>query len=47
MHFHIGFIEFCVFVAYYIILKAFLLVLNLETRRAGVTIPAAVSGLLN
>lgn len=46
MHFHIGFMEFLVFAFYYLILKAFLLVINIETRRSGMKIPAGVSGLL-
>lgn len=46
MHFHIGFLEFLVFAAYYFILKAILLVINLETRRNGLKTPAGVSGLL-
>ena len=45
MHFHIGFAEFVVFALYYVILKAFLQILNLETRRNGWHVPAAVSGL--
>jgi hypothetical protein len=47
VHFHIGAAEFIVFFCYYIIAKAFILLINLEARRAGVTIPAAVSGLLS
>ncbi len=46
MHFHIGAMEFIVFAAYYIILKAVLCLINIETRRAGLKVPAAVSGLL-
>ena len=45
MHLHIGFMEFLVFVFYYLILKAFLQLLNIEARRNGWTIPAGVSGL--
>ena len=45
MHFHIGFLEFLVFALYYFILKAALAILNLETRRNGWHVPAAVSGL--
>ncbi len=45
MHFHIGFMEFLVVALYYFILKAFLQILNLETRRNGWHVPAAVSGL--
>lgn len=46
MHFHIGFMEFMVFALYYFILKAILLVINIETRRSGMKVPAGVSGLL-
>lgn len=46
MHVHIGFLEFVTFALYYIILKAFIQFINIETRRAGLTTPAAVSGLL-
>lgn len=45
MHFHIGFAEFLVFALYYVILKAFLQILNIETRRNKLHVPAAVSGL--
>lgn len=45
MHVHIGLMEFLVFVFYYVILKAFLQILNIETRRNGWHVPAAVSGL--
>lgn len=45
MHFHIGFAEFFVFALYYFILKAILAILNIETRRNGWHVPAAVSGL--
>lgn len=41
----IGFFEFLVFALYYVILKALIQLINLETRRNGLTIPAAVSGL--
>lgn len=46
MHVHIGFMEFLVFTMYYIILKAVLQFINVETRRMGYHVPAAVSGLL-
>jgi hypothetical protein len=46
MHFHIGAMEFLVFVAYYFILKAILLVINLECRRSGHRTSAGVTGLL-
>lgn len=42
----VGFFEFLVFVMYYIILKAIIQLINLETRRNGLLVPAAVSGLL-
>lgn len=41
----IGFFEFLVFALYYVILKALIQLINLETRRNGLTVPAAVSGL--
>ena len=47
MHFHIGFLEFLVWALYYVIFKAFVMLLNLETRRNGWHVPAAVSGLLS
>jgi len=47
MHFHIGFAEFLVFVLYYILLKALVCVANLEFRRNGLHVPAAVSGLFS
>lgn len=47
MHFHIGAAEFLVFALYYIILKAVLMLVNIETRRNGMHVPAAVSGLLS
>lgn len=46
MHLHVGFAEFLVFALYYVILKAAVQLLNVETRRAGMHIPAGVSGLL-
>lgn len=46
MHTHIGFMEFLVFALYYVILKALIQFINVETRRNGYTIPAGVSGLL-
>jgi hypothetical protein len=47
VHFHIGFMEFLVFALYYVILKAILQIINIETRRNGWHVPAAVSGLYN
>ncbi len=47
VHFHIGFMEFAVFALYYLILKAFLQIINIETRRAGLHLPAALSGLFS
>jgi hypothetical protein len=41
----VGFFEFLVFALYYVIFKALIQLINLETRRNGLTIPAAVSGL--
>lgn len=46
MHVHIGFMEFLVFTLYYVILKALIQFINIETRRNGFHVPAAVSGLL-
>jgi hypothetical protein len=43
---HIGFMEFLVFALYYVILKAVIQFINIETRRNNLTIPAGVSGLL-
>jgi hypothetical protein len=45
-HLHIGLLEFITFALYYIILKAVLQFINVETRRNGFHVPAAVSGLL-
>jgi len=45
MHFHIGFLEFLVWALYYVIFKAAVAVINIETRRNGWHVPAAVSGL--
>lgn len=47
MHLHIGFIELIIFGLYYTIWKAVLLLINLETRRNKIHVPAAVSGLLS
>lgn len=46
MNLHIGLVEFLVFAMYYIILKALIQLINIECRRAGLHLPAAVSGLL-
>jgi len=43
-HFHIGFFEFLVWVAYYLIWKAVIMFINLEARRGRLHIPAGVSG---
>lgn len=43
----IGLFEFLVFMGYYLIAKAVLLLINIEARRNGLTIPAAVSGLFS
>lgn len=47
MHFHIGLMELIVFGCYYIIVKAIVLIVNLELRRNKIHVPAAVSGLLS
>jgi hypothetical protein len=44
---HIGVAGFAVFVLYMIIYKAAVQLLNVETRRNGMHVPAAISGLLN
>lgn len=46
MHWDIGLAGFVAFLAYYILAKALLQLVNLESRRAGWKLPAAVSGLL-
>jgi hypothetical protein len=46
MHIHIGFLEFVTFALYYVILKAFIQFINIETRRSGSTVLAGVTGLL-
>lgn len=46
MHLHIGLAEFLVFALYYVLVKALIQFINLETRRNGWTVPAGVSGLL-
>jgi hypothetical protein len=46
-HFHIGFFEFLVFAMYYAILKAVFLLINIESRRGKLHVPAAVSGLFS
>lgn len=45
MHVHIGFMEFLVFALYYVILKAGIQLLNIESRRTGSKVLAGVSGL--
>jgi hypothetical protein len=47
MHFHIGAAELFVFALYYVLLKAILLLINIEFRRNQIHVPAAVSGLLS
>jgi hypothetical protein len=47
MHFHIGLVEFMIFAAYYFLLKAIILFVNLEARRNKWHVPAGVSGLLS
>ena len=46
MHLHIGLMEFVVFALYYVILKVIVQLINIETRRLGLHVPAGVSGLL-
>lgn len=46
MFFHSVFLEFLKFVAFWIILKAVIQVLNIEARRTGLSVLAGVSGLL-
>jgi hypothetical protein len=45
MHWDIGMAGFIAFVCYMIIYKGLIQLINLETRRSGKTIPAALSGL--
>lgn len=45
MFFHSVFLEFIKFCAFYIILKAFIQLINLEARRSGLHVLSAVSGL--
>lgn len=45
MHFHVGFAEFLVFAAYYVILKMFLLLINIEARRNGNKTVSGIAGL--
>jgi hypothetical protein len=47
VHFHIGFLEWVVFLMYYLITKAIFCLINLETRRNNLHVPAAVSGLFS
>lgn len=47
MHVHVGILELLIFGLYYTIWKAILLLINLETRRNKIHVPAAVSGLLS
>lgn len=42
----VGVIEFLIFALYYVLLKALIQFINLETRRNGWHVPAGVSGLL-
>lgn len=46
-HFHIGFFEFLVFAMYYVLMKALILLINIESRRGRLHVPSAVSGLLS
>lgn len=45
-HVHVGLMEFVVWALYFVIFKAMMHVINVETRRAGFHVPAGVSGLL-
>lgn len=45
MFFHSVFLEFVKFCAFYIILKALIQLLNIEARRTGLSLLAAVSGI--
>lgn len=47
MHVHIGLLEFLVFSGYYFLLKALLLLINLEFRRNKKKTPAAVAGIFS
>jgi hypothetical protein len=47
LHFHIGFFEFLMWVAYYLIFKALVVIINIEARRNQWHIPAAVAGLFS
>ena len=46
-HFHIGFFEFLVWLMYYFIAKALFLLINIESRRGKLHVPAAVAGLFS
>jgi hypothetical protein len=46
MHLDVGLAGFAIFALYYVLLKALIQFVNLETRRNGWTVPAGVSGLL-
>lgn len=46
-HFHIGFFEFLVWLAYYAIAKALFLLINIESRRGKLHVPSAVAGLFS
>lgn len=46
MFFHSVVMEFLKWVAFYVIFKALLQVINLEARRTGLSLLAAVSGIL-
>jgi hypothetical protein len=45
LYFHSVFLEFVKFTAFYIILKALIQFINVESRRSGSTLLAGVSGL--
>ena len=46
MHFHVGFAEFLIFAAYYVVLKMFILLINVEARRNSNSTLSGVAGLL-
>lgn len=46
-HFHIGFFEFLVWLAYYFLAKALFIFFNIEARRNKWHVPAGVSGLFS
>jgi len=45
MYFHSVFLEFIKFACFYVILKAFIQLINIEARRTGLRVLSGVSGL--